>query len=93
MQLLTEKYYKAKSNQGSPYLSAEPARESDVFVCNYCQEKVIKLNQIKEAHDIEAQDWQEGIIFLKCNYYQKKVYSSIKLMKYITHNHKPDKRG
>ena len=27
------------------------------------EKKVINFNQIKEAHDIEAQDWQEGILF------------------------------
>ena len=34
---------------------------------------LIWFNQIKEAHDIEAPYWQEGIMYLYCYYCQKKL--------------------
>ena len=46
-------------------------------------------NLIKEALDIEAQDWQEGIMFFS----ETTARKSYKSRKYITYKHKPGKIG
>ena len=70
----TRKNHEAESKQGRTYHSStKQAREDDAFLCNYCRRKVIYFNQITEAHDIKAQDWNEGIKFILVQLLPEKV--------------------
>ena len=51
---------------------------------------IMKLNQIMEAHNIQAQ--REDDVFL-CNYCQKKKFILIKLKKHMTSKHNIGKKG
>ena len=55
------------------HITSKPSKRMMRFSCIYCQKNFMKLNQIKEAHIIQAHSRQEGMMFFYANTNKKKL--------------------